>query len=148
MSKIEMPEPPIGYLMARTHLTLKKQLNKALADAGHDVRVEQMGLMYFLWQQDGISQREIVNQVKKVKSSITRLIDNMEKQNLVVRIPDQTDKRNKLIFLTHKGKALQKQLSVVLNNKLEQAYQNIEKEHIQICKNVLNDMFNNLDNIE
>ncbi len=148
MSKIEMPNPPIGYLMTRTHLTLKKQLNKAFADAGHDIRVEQMGLMRCLWQQDGVSQRELVNQVKKVKSSITRLIDNMEKRNLVVRIPDQNDKRNRLIYLTHKGKALQEQLEVILNKKLEEAYQNIEKEHIQICKNVLIDMFNNLENIE
>jgi DNA-binding MarR family transcriptional regulator len=148
MSKIEMPDPPIGYLMARTHLTLKKQLNKAISDAGHDVTVEQMGLMRFLWQQDGVSQRALVNQVKKVKSSITRLIDNMEKRNLVVRVPDQNDKRNKLIYLTHKGKALQKELGVVLDKKLEQAYQNIEKEHIQICKNVLISMFCNLDNIE
>ena len=138
MSKIEMPDPPIGYLMARTHLTLKKQLNKAISDAGHDVTVEQMGLMRFLWQQDGVSQRALVNQVKKVKSSITRLIDNMEKRNLVVRVPDQNDKRNKLIYLTHKGKALQKELGVVLDKKLEQAYQNIEKEHIQICKKCIN----------
>ena len=72
----------------------------------------------------------------------------MEKRNLVVRVPDQNDKRNKLIYLTHKGKALQKELGVVLDKKLEQAYQNIEKEHIQICKNVLISMFCNLDNIE
>ena len=143
-----MPEPPIGYLMARTHLTLKKQLNKAFADAEHDVTVEQMGLMRFLWQQDGVSQRALVNQVKKVKSSITRLIDNMEKRNLVVRIADQNDKRNKLIYLTHKGKALREELEVVLDKKMKQVYQNIEKEHIQVCKNVLISMFNNLEDIE
>mgnify|MGYP000132632729 CR=1 FL=1 len=142
--KDDLPEPPVGFLLAKTHLLLKRQLNRAFAEAGHDVTVEQMGLLIFLWHKEGFSQRELVNKVKKVKSSIARLIDNMEKRNLVVRVADQSDKRNKLIYLTHKGKTLRNDLEIILNQQLAKAYKGIPEENIDILKNTLKCMFVNL----
>lgn len=140
----DFPEPPVGFLLAKTHLLLKRKVNRAFAEAGHDVTVEQMGLLVFLWHKEGFSQRELVNKVKKVKSSIARLIDNMEKRNLVVRIADQSDKRNKLIYLTHKGKALRKDLEIIVNQQLTKAYKGIPEENIEILKDTLKCMFVNL----
>lgn len=143
---INFDEFPLGFHMGRTHLTLKKQLNNAFADAGHDVTVEQMGLLICLWKTEGISQKALVNNVKKVKSSITRLIDNMEKRNLVVRITDKEDKRNKLIYLTYKGKALREELEVIIQQVYKEAFNGISKEHLEICKNVLINMYSNMEN--
>ena len=41
------------------------------------------------------------------RQSMTRLIDNMERQHLVVRISDKKDRRTNLIHLTKDGKELE-----------------------------------------
>lgn len=49
---------------------------------------------------DGVTQQELCNATFKDKPSMTRLIDNMERQHLVVRISDKKDRRTNLIHLT------------------------------------------------
>ena len=44
---------------------------------------------------------------------MTRLIDNMERQHLVVRISDKKDRRTNLIHLTKDGKELEEKARVI-----------------------------------
>lgn len=53
---------------------------------------------------DGVTQQELCNATFKDKPSMTRLIDNMEKQHLVIRVPDKKDRRTNKIHLTENGK--------------------------------------------
>ena len=62
---------------------------------------------FFLWEKDGVTQQELCNATFKDKPSMTRLIDNMERQHLVVRISDKKDRRTNLIHLTKDGKELE-----------------------------------------
>ncbi len=56
-----------------------------------------MDSLIFLWEKDGVTQQELCNATFKDKPSMTRLIDNMERQHLVVRISDKKDRRTNLI---------------------------------------------------
>ena len=49
---------------------------------------------------------------------MTRLIDNMERQHLVVRISDKKDRRTNLIHLTKDGKELEERARVIANQTL------------------------------
>jgi DNA-binding MarR family transcriptional regulator len=75
---------------------------------------------------------------------MTRLIDGMEKHDLVVRVPDKQDKRQKLIYLTNKGKTLQKKLILIVHQTLEQAEKGISSKDIELCMNVLNKIYVNV----
>ncbi|MFT5833926.1 MAG: DNA-binding MarR family transcriptional regulator [Cognaticolwellia sp.] len=141
------PLEQIGFLIARTHRTMLNTLQQRLADNGFDITSEQAIIIMTLYQEDGIAQQEIANAVFKDKSSVKRLIDNMERKNLIVRVPDQNDRRNKLIYLTHGGKALREEMSKVAICVLNDAQENIDKEEIKICKKVLRQIFNNLNNL-
>ena len=63
-----------------------------------------------------------------------------------MRIPDTIDRRQKLIYLTPKGKVLQKDLIRLAQKTLDEAQQGIEPAHIDICKNVLQKVYRNLSN--
>ncbi len=52
---------------------------------------------------------------------MTRLIDNMERQHLVVRISDKKDRRTNLIHLTKDGKELEERARVIANQTLKEA---------------------------
>lgn len=141
----KLPDPPFGFFIARAHRALKNHIQRAFAEAGHEVTVEQMGVLTILWHKDGISQQDLVNMIHKAKSSITRLLDNMENRNLVVRIPDEHDKRNRLIYLTRKGRSLREALEDILQDTLQKATDGLTPDEIQTTKKVLTQLHFNLD---
>lgn len=138
------PLKEIGFIIARTHRTMLNTLQQRLVDNNFDITAEQAVIIMKLCQKEGVSQQELADALFKDKSSVKRLIDNMERKNLIVRVPDQNDGRNKLIYLTHGGKALRVQMTEVAICTLDEAQANIDTEEIKICKKVLNQIFNNL----
>lgn len=57
-------------------------------------------------EQNGLIQNDLAFITERNKASLTRLIDVMEKKNLVTRTASERDARKKLIYLTPNGKAL------------------------------------------
>jgi DNA-binding MarR family transcriptional regulator len=68
----------------------------------------------------------------------------MEKRDLVVRIPDRLDRRQKLIYLTDKGKRLREESMKVVQKTSVEAQQGIESEHLDVFKDVLAKIHGNL----
>ena len=68
----------------------------------------------------------------------------MEKNNLIIRKPGIEDKRQKLICLTEHGKSLKETIIIHTQTNIKIAEKNIFPEEMQICKNVLNKMYDNL----
>ena len=109
---------------------------------GLDITPEQWTVLIFLWKKDGVSQQELCNATFKDKPSMTRLIDNMEKQHLVVRILDKQDRRSNLVYLTKDGKALEEQAWPIANKTLAEALQGINVRELNIAQEVLRKIFN------
>ena len=99
-------EESLGYAMGRATRTLTTLVNFNFTKAGYEVTCEQWSVLVNLGKKNGQRQQELASLTCKDKTTITRLIDNMEKHNLVVRLPDKNDKRQKLIYLTKKGRDL------------------------------------------
>lgn len=133
----------LGYLVNQTARAMSYQLNQSFLQAGLNVTGEQWTVLVQLWGDDGLNQQEIACKVGKDKASITRLVDGLEKRNLVVRISDKNDRRNKLIYLTKEGKRVKEQLIDVAVNTLDELQQGIEAADLENCKNVLRQVFKN-----
>jgi DNA-binding MarR family transcriptional regulator len=136
-------EESLGYAMGRATRSLGALVNRHFACAGYDVTCEQWSVLVNLGKKNGQSQQELAGQICKDKTSVTRLIDNMEKHSLVVRIPDKNDRRQKLIYLTRKGQDLQEKLVVVIQKTLLEAQKSIKIRDIETCKNVLHQIYEN-----
>ena len=68
-----------------------------------------------LWQldqagDDGLRPREIEQQVLIAQSNISRLIDRMEAEDVVARLPHAQDGRGQIVVITEKGRALRKRM--------------------------------------
>ena len=72
---------------------IARRLQKHFRQAGLEITIEQWSILYHLWQEDCLSQQELCNRTFRDKPSITRLIDNLEKQKLVKRIASKEDRR-------------------------------------------------------
>lgn len=137
-------EQPLLFLIKRTARAFRRGLNRSFSEAGHDITCEQWRILRWLWYKDGQRQQDLADVAHKDKTSITRIIDSMEKRDLVVRIPDKLDRRQKLIYLTDKGKRLREESMKVVQKTSLEAQQGIKPEHLDIFREVLAKIQDNL----
>jgi DNA-binding MarR family transcriptional regulator len=97
-----------------------------------------------LWKQEGISQQELCNATFRDKPSITRLVDNLEKLNLVKRVASENDRRINLIYLTKQAQKLQEETMVLAEETLNEALETVPVEKVDVCKEVLQVVYDNL----
>lgn len=141
-------EDSLGYVIGRAARSVGGLLNRNMAACGHDVTCEQWSVLFNLSQQDGQKQQDLAQHTCKDKTSMTRLIDGMERRNLVVRIPDRKDKRQKLIYLTNKGKSLQQDLMRIVKQTLAQAETGISPRDMNNCMKTLSLIYTNVSDIQ
>ena len=100
--------------------------------------------LYRNFRQNGLEiSPEQCNATFKDKPSMTRLIDNMERQHLVVRISDKKDRRTNLIHLTKDGKELEEKARIIAGQTLKEALHGITLEELSIGQEVLKKVFFN-----
>ena len=100
--------------------------------------------MYHLWKEEGQSQQQLCEATFRDKPSITRLVDNLEKSKLVKRVASKNDRRSNLIFLTKEGKILEQKTMEVANQTLNEALAGVTNGQIEIAKEVLQMVYDNL----
>ncbi|MCM2283587.1 MAG: MarR family transcriptional regulator [Desulfobacula sp.] len=137
----------IAYLVGRTSRSIMKRLTNKFSEAGFDVSYEQWSILVHLYRRDGQTQQELANIAVKDKGAITRLLNVLEKKNMVLRIPDRTDKRSKLVYLTHKAKEFKTDLIDIVEDLLKEAEKGIEPDDIIQCRATLNKIFTNFDTL-
>lgn len=137
-------EESLGYIIGRAGRAMANRLNHNFEKAGHNVTCEQWAILMNLWQKNGQSQKELASVACKDKTSITRLLNGLEKKNLVLRISDKKDARQKFIYLTDKGKELQKKLLELVRKTLLEAQVGIKAQDLKVCKDVLRHVAKNL----
>ena len=128
--------------MASTAVARRLQKNFRLA--GLEITIEQWSVLYHLWKQDALSQQELCNRTFRDKPSITRLIDNLEKQKLVKRMPSKEDRRINLVCLTETAKLLQDKTIELANQTMDEALIGVNKSEIEIVKLVFQKVYDNL----
>jgi DNA-binding MarR family transcriptional regulator len=121
-----------------------RRLQKNFRAAGLEITIEQWSVLYHLWKEDGLSQQELCNRTFRDKPSITRLIDNLEKQHLVNRMPSSTDRRINLVALTDKAKDMQQLTIDLANQTMNEALFGVKKEDIDLVKQIFQRVYDNL----
>ena len=137
----------IAYLVGRTSRAIIKRLTKKFQDAGFDISYEQWSILIHLYRKDGQTQQALARIAVKDKAAITRLLNVLEKKNIVLRVPDRNDRRSKLIYLTHKAKAFKTDLIALVEDMLHEAEQGISYEEMEQCRDTLNKIFTNFDRL-
>jgi DNA-binding MarR family transcriptional regulator len=125
-------------------IAVARRLQKNFRNGGLDITIEQWTVLYHLWKEDCLSQQELCNRTYRDKPSITRLIDNLEKQKLLKRSSHKNDKRINLVCLTDAGRALQDTTLAIANQTMEEALTGVRKEEIETVKSVLQKVYDNL----
>jgi DNA-binding MarR family transcriptional regulator len=134
----------LGHLTNVVARSLNSRLGKRFAQAGIDLTSEQWGAMLLLWNQDGRKQQEIAQGLALEKSTVSRLLNGLEKHGLAVRTQDPDDSRQKLIILTDKGREIRDESVQIARTLLAETQSGITDTELFLCRDVLGRMLRNL----
>ena len=133
-----------SFITGKASTAIARRLQKNFKLAGIEITIEQWSVLYHLWKEDGQSQQQLCDATFRDKPSITRLVDNLEKLGLVKRTANKNDRRINKICLTPEAENLQIQSMEVANQTLNEALVGVTNGQIEIAKEVLNMVYENL----
>ena len=110
------------YLITRATLVATSVLKKELAAAGvRRVKPAYLGVLMTLWNRDGLGAVDLGRRAGLEPSTMTGLLDRMERDGIVVRRSDPTDRRAHRICLTKDGKRFRQPVLEVVDQTLAKA---------------------------
>ncbi|MCR5035750.1 MAG: MarR family transcriptional regulator [Bacteroidales bacterium] len=127
---------------------IKKCFIDRLQQNGINVTPEQYLVLDILWEKQSLSQQNIADLIQKDKNSVTKIIDSLEKKNLVNRVVDQKDRRINKIELTQEGLVLERITTEVAINFMNDTVKDIDGQDLDKLVEVMRKLKDNLDNIE
>ncbi|PHX74480.1 MAG: MarR family transcriptional regulator [Chitinophagaceae bacterium] len=133
-----------SFITGLASTAIARRLQKNFKQEGIEITIEQWSVLYHLWKKDGISQQELCNASFRDKPSITRLVDNLEKLNMVKRVGSPTDRRKNLIYITDQAKKLQDQTMNIAAVTMNEALDGVSRADIERAKSVLQKIYDNL----
>lgn len=134
----------LGFVIYRTALTLKSALQRSFKQNGLEITAEQWGIIRHLWEEEGLSQREIGEKASKDKPNITRMLDALEKKRLIFRQPDPQDRRKFCVYLTKEGKQLHEHLFPLVRDLRDRAIRDLSQPEMDLLKAVLGKILQNI----
>ncbi len=132
----------IGFITNKGAKKLAEEFNRRLQE--HDVTRVQWIALFYIGKGEGAFQKELSDYMNIKESSMVRLIDRMEKEDLVVRKKEASDRRITRIILTDKGKILREELMPLGQCFNEDATKDISEDELKTFKAVLARMIKNV----
>jgi len=133
-----------GVLSGRVSTAINRGLYRDFRQAGILVTPEQWMVLLSLYHHDGITQQDLATRTNRDKPGITRLINNLEKQYLVVRMADKNDRRINLISITKAGRQTHEKARIIALQTMKGALTGISEEELRIGEILMKKIIKNL----
>lgn len=135
-----------GFLITKIKQLGDRIFEKVLSERNIDAFNGAQGrILYVLWQEDGVPIKTVSDQCGLAITSLTTMLERMEKQGLITRIQDPSDKRKTLLFLTDKARSLKNDYDEVSNQMGDIYYRGFSEDEIRQFEGYLDRVRNNLE---
>ncbi|CEQ24482.1 MarR family transcriptional regulator [[Clostridium] sordellii] len=92
-----------------------------------------------------IFQKDLEREFDLKRSSVSLMLNNMEKSDLIERVPVTEDARLKKIVLTEKSKKIYEKISIAIDSIEARLSEDITQEEIEVFQRVLEKIRSNLE---
>ena len=136
------PLHSVGYLSRINFRAFSKALENLTEP--HGVTAGQWRILRVLWEEDGITQREISNRVGITEATAVKSLAGLETAELITREVDKSDRRKMITRLTTRAKRLKKKLIPFVVDVNERALKGISRKDVDTARRVLAQTYLNL----
>jgi MarR family transcriptional regulator, organic hydroperoxide resistance regulator len=135
-----------GFLVRDANRAFQRLLEKRLAPYG--VARGQWYFLRVLWNEDGLSQRELSTRVGTMEPTTVIALRTMEKSGLIRRVRSIDDKRRSHVWLTPKAERLRTELLTLARGITDASEAGIGRGELALFRRVIARMTANLDRIK
>ncbi|MBU3216049.1 MarR family transcriptional regulator [Clostridium estertheticum] len=136
----------IGMLSNKINKKLIHYLNSKLEK--FNITTEQWLVLVKLSKQNKISQKNLAEVSSKDQSTLTRIIDILERKNFIERHPNKEDRRSIAIHITADGLGTCKKVTPFLEDIFNDILKGISYEKLKIFNEVFLQIGENIDNLK
>ena len=135
-----------GFLVRDANRAFQRLLEKRIAPYG--VARGQWYFLRVLWNEDGLSQRELSARVGTMEPTTVIALRTMEKSGLIRRVRSTDDRRRSHVWLTPKAQRLRTELLTLARGITDAAEAGISRGELALFRRVIARMTANLDRIK
>jgi DNA-binding MarR family transcriptional regulator len=132
----------INFLLGGIGRLQRAQMNEALSSVG--VYAGQEMFLWHLWRQDGLTQSQLVERMCVQPSTVSKMLDRMEKAGLVMRQSDPGDSRASRVYLTEQGRRCQDAVGKVWKDIEQRLTEGMSLEERLLLRRLLLQIYENL----
>ena len=125
-----------------------KALTNSLKELNVEITPVQSRLLLFINDNGEVTATDIIDNFRSVnKSTLSEILNNLEKNGYILRCESKDDCRKKTISLTDKSKRVVKELKDNFDRVSDEVLDDISEKEYETFKNILDKMERNIDNL-
>jgi DNA-binding MarR family transcriptional regulator len=133
-----------GFLISQIHQLSSRIFSKMLRDYQIDINNAQGRIIFALWKNDQIPINDLAKETSLSKSTLTSMLERLEKSGHIVRKPSETDKRVTIVCLTQKSSYLRKDYQKISSDTTDLFYKGFTNNEISHFESSLKKILKNL----
>lgn len=125
----------INYLLTTAQHTVFQYLSMKLSS--YDITPSQYGVLSCLWDTGYATPKQISEKLCIETSTISGVLDRMQKKKLVERVVNKNDRREVRVVITRKGKLLKEPIQQIIEDVNREVLKDFDEKDIEVLKNNL-----------
>ncbi len=135
-----------GFLISKIHHLGDRIFARMLKNYRIEINPAQGRIMFALWQEDGIPIGELAQRTALEKSTLTAMLDRLEKMGYVRRVHSEQDRRAILVERTQRDRFMQDIYVKVSRDMSGLFYEGFSEDEIDELDGYLRRLLENLEN--
>ena len=132
----------INFLLRMICQAQRSQMSEALVEIG--VYAGQEMFLWHLWQEEGLTQSQLVERMCVQPPTVSKMLDRLEKAGLVERRPDAENSHLSRVYLTELGKVRQRDVRGIWTTMEQRLTQGLSIEERIVLRRLLLQVHENL----
>jgi DNA-binding MarR family transcriptional regulator len=137
-------ETSFGRALGMAHTAMFRHLAKLMKEKNLPITPEQFSVLTHLWRNDGLQQSELAVCTNRNRANVTRIIDILEREGIVVRKDDPNDRRVFRIYLTDLGKKLKNEAAKCAQKSIEDSLNGVSESDKTVALSVFKKIVDNV----
>lgn len=137
----------VGYQIIQLCRAHRQYAERALNELG--LHAGQEMILFQLWQEEGLTQSQLIEGMKVEPPTLTKMLQRMEKREggkpaLIERRPDANDARVQRVYLTEEGRSLEQPVLRAWRGLEERTLRELNPEEQALARRLLAQMVGSL----
>lgn len=122
-------------VLFKAYASLEKNVKKSLEST--QLSVNEFTVMEALYTKNELSTGELIASILIPNSSLTYVLDTLEKRNFILRLKDPNDKRRQVLSLTQEGKNMFTSIYTIHYNHMRSIFDVLTPQQEQVLQETL-----------